>query len=125
MKILHDGTEVADDVPTRVEDGRRYRLTQAEIDARAAEVAAEAASPVPGQQLDPRDFWHLFTESERLGILDSTAPAVRLLHTDLQTARYVEQGHPDTEAGLDVLVAETLLTPARAARVRAFLPPEQ
>ena len=74
---------------------------------------------------DPGEFWRLFTEAERLGILDSTAPAVRLLHTDLQTARYVEPGHPDTEAGLDVLVAEALLTPARATRVRAFLPPEQ
>lgn len=40
MKTLHDGTEVSLDTPTKLVNGKRYLLTQDEIDAREAEAAA-------------------------------------------------------------------------------------
>lgn len=87
-------------------------------------IIANPAVPAPAQRLDPRDFWKLFTTTEQLAILNSTSDTIRLLHADLQTVRYVEQGHADTEAGIDALVSVGLLTAERATRVRAFLAPE-
>lgn len=40
MKTLHDGTKVSDETPTRLVNGKRYLLTQEEIDQREAEAAA-------------------------------------------------------------------------------------
>lgn len=48
MKTLHDGTEVSDETPTKLVNGKRYLLMQEEIAAREAEAqAAELASLKP------------------------------------------------------------------------------
>ncbi len=47
MKTLHDGTEVSDDTPTRLVNGKRYLLTKEEIAAREAEAAASALASLP------------------------------------------------------------------------------
>lgn len=44
MKELHDGTFVSDDTPTKNIGGLRYVLTQEEVDAKAAEDAANEAA---------------------------------------------------------------------------------
>lgn len=43
MKELHDGTTVSLDTPTKMVDGKRYLLSQEEIDAKAAEEVADVA----------------------------------------------------------------------------------
>ena len=44
MKDLHDGTSVSLDTPTKMVDGKRYLLSQEEIDAKTAEEAADVAN---------------------------------------------------------------------------------
>lgn len=41
MKKLHNGNTVADSVPTKIVDGKRYKLSQKEIEARAQEELKE------------------------------------------------------------------------------------
>ena len=80
----------------------------------------------PPLRLDPLDFWNLFTdyEQETIDLAADTPGPVRRYRRQLQLARYIEQGHPLTEAGIEALVTAGLLTTARAARVQAFLTPE-
>lgn len=47
MKTLHDGTEVSLNTPTKLVNGKRYLLTQEEIDARKAETAASELASLP------------------------------------------------------------------------------
>ena len=95
-------------------------VTAAQIVA-AAEKANASTLPVPvGTRLRPRDFLHLFTAAERKAMRESALDAVQQLREEIQTAEYIERGHPDTEAGIDALVAAGLLTADRAAKIRAF-----
>lgn len=47
MKTLHDGTKVSDETPTRLVNGKRYLLTQEEIDQREAEAEASQLAMLP------------------------------------------------------------------------------
>ena len=89
-----------------------------------AQLNQQSADPiVPATRLDPRDFLHLFTRAERKAIRNSAVDAVQELREDVQAARYIEQGHPDTEAGIDALVTAGLLTAQRAAWIKSFRAP--
>lgn len=46
MKTLHDGTQVADDVPTKLVNGQRFLLTDAEIAEREARAAQALAAQI-------------------------------------------------------------------------------
>lgn len=85
--------------------------------------AYQRPTPERPRRLDPRDFWKLFTQAEQLAILDSQTASVRLVRADLQTAKYVERGHPETNAGIAILESAGLLTVSRARALRAFESP--
>ena len=68
MKQLHDGTEVPLDTPTKMRNGRRYLLTDAELAARQADVAAAEAV--------------------------RTAPATRKAEVKAEAARRIEEAAP-------------------------------
>ena len=92
----------------------------------AREAGALGRAPSGRQRIAPLDFWTLFTEAEQdaIDLAADTPGPVRRLRRQLQLARYVEQGHPLTEAGITALVAAGLLTTRRAADVRAFRSPQ-
>lgn len=105
MRILHDGSQVADDAPVRALDGRLYRLTPAETAAREAEVVeALGRRPLRDWQaqiadsdrlLGPRQFEDLVLALKRKGVLvpadlPAELDATLALRADLRARRPAE-----------------------------------
>lgn len=65
------------------------------------------------------DFFERFTEAEQLAIFESDHAAVRLFRAKLLAAQEVRGDDPRTLAGLDLLVAQGLITAERKAAILA------
>lgn len=133
LAAIGSGLSLDDQVTAAKASGQRFAVvdhakygpavvyyTQEEID--YLDNLAASQPPPPPVRLAPLAFWDLLRQAEKLAILQSAAPAVLLVRAEMQGAQYVEQGHPRTDAGIDILVGEGLLTAERAAEVKAFTP---
>lgn len=90
-----------------------------------AALQAFSGPPTPAaRRISPNDFINLFTKAERRAIRKAGDDDVQDLYEDLLTAQYIEQGDARTDQGIDFLTLMGLITPARAERIRKFLPPE-
>ena len=127
-----------------VVDGQTYRVLDATEsgwrvstpDARVIGIQADPAVPLtaeilaaalanPPAPVAPAPVWtalvffERFTEAEQLAIFGSEDAAVRLFRAKMLAAQEVRADDPRTAAGLDLLVAKGLLTPARKAAILA------
>lgn len=77
--------------------------------------------PIPPQpkQLTSLEFLDLFTEAEQLATATAAmqSPQVKLLYDKMLAAMNITLSDPRTEAGLDALVAASLLTAERKAEI--------
>ncbi|OZI58703.1 hypothetical protein [Bordetella genomosp. 1] len=62
-----------------------------------------------------REYMAKFTDEEYGAALDSGSIQVRRVHQAMLAAQYIDVADPDTAAGLDLMVAEGIITPARRA----------
>lgn len=87
----------------------------------ASKAAAEAAAANYTLPLTRREFLSRFTVQERVGIRQArkTDPVVDDFMRTLEVALDVTPGHPDVQADMQYLVAEGLLSSARAAEIGA------
>jgi hypothetical protein len=68
----------------------------------------------------------LFTPSEQLAVVTAamTDPVVKLMYDRLLGAAFLTYEDPETEQGLQLLVAKELLTPERKAQIVAQMQPQ-
>lgn len=77
--------------------------------------------PIPPQprQLTSLEFLELFTEAEQVAVVSATmtSPVVKLWYDKMLAAMNITLSDPRIEAGLDALVAASLLTAERKAEI--------
>lgn len=91
----------------------------ADLDAALATLRTPPAPAAPAPVWSALAFFERFTEGEQLAIFASEDAAVRLFRAKLLAAQEVRADDPRVVAGLDLLVAQGLLTPARKAAILA------
>jgi hypothetical protein len=108
-------------------DVTAYHRELGDLVARGATVVnGELVIPdAPAATLDLRSFLRLFSRTEvvSIGARRESDPEVAYFWTMLTLGTTVDLAHPDTAAGLDLLIAKSLLTPARKAAILARQPP--
>lgn len=82
--------------------------------------------PQPITRFSSLEFLERFTEAEQLAVVTATMsnPHVKLWYDKLLAAEFVSLDDPRTEAGIDALIAEALIDPARKSEILAPSMPE-
>jgi hypothetical protein len=95
-------------------NGELTDMTPEEAQAQLDEIAS-MAPPVPGQIITPREFLARFTPAEKTGIYTAAMTDVEVAQVkdEMVASEHIDLCDPDLAAGLDVLVAKSLLTGAR------------
>lgn len=70
-----------------------------------------------GKKWTPYEFRNLFTQAERIGILNSTDLMVKDLWSGFSTAQEIIADHPETAAGMEYLVTVGLITEPRKTEI--------
>lgn len=85
----------------------------------------QAPLPPPSNFVTPDVFRSLFTTPELLAMLGSADPQVKLLVLKVSTPppEGIDLLSPEVSAGLDYLTAQNILSPGRAAAIKAEQPP--
>lgn len=75
----------------------------------------------------PLELLELFTEEEQLAVVSATMSnaAIKLWYDKLLAASFITYEDPRTEAGLQALVDNGLLTPERKAEIVAAMQPQE
>ena len=111
--LRSDGANIPQD-----HDNRDYQAYRNWLDAGGVPDPADPL-PQPYRKFYGNDKLDLFTQAEQLAVVTATMadPQVKLMYDRLLGAAFLSYEDPETEQGLQLLVAKGLLTQERKAQI--------